>query len=135
MTPYQELTGQMLVDELTTAVPGLRRELEREAAFWSDYGVDSLGPDLAFNRVLAPYVVGLSANGTDEALEELKAILAFLEDLLDTGQEVALSAVQVSFGEGILGAEDREAYDRVRPLLGSQLRASLDSMRSELMRS
>ena len=105
-------------------VPELEDVMGREASFWAEIGVSPLGPDTAFDQVVAPFVIARlkgDESGTDEVLQR---IFAFLEELAASDDDLELSVVSVSFGERFL--DDLDAWKQARGYIGPRLNECLN---------
>ena len=108
---------------LVKRVPELEDAMEREASFWAEIGVSPLGPDTAFDRVVAPYVIARLKDDESGMDEVLQRIFAFLEELAASDDDADISAVDVSFGEAFL--DDLDAWELARGYIGPRLNERL----------
>lgn len=111
---------------LVKRVPELKDAMELEASYWAEIGVSPLGPDTAFDRVVAPYVIARLRDDESGRDEVLQRIFAFLEDLAASDDDLKLSVVSVSFGEAFL--DDLDAWEQARGYIGPRLNECLNFM-------
>lgn len=128
MCSGQNTSPAYLPTLLVERIPELAEAMEKEAAFWRDYGKQSIGPDTAFSLVLAPFVIERlkTAEGKKDSL--LQRIFDFLEELTYSNENGVLSAVDVSFGEELLA--DAHAFRRAMEYMGPRLRATFELIQS-----
>lgn len=122
-------SARYLTTLLIDRIPEISDPMQAEESSWRDYGLPTIGPDLAFSRVLAPFTIDRlkSTEGTGD--DVLLKIFAFLEELMSSEDDAALSAVGVSFGEELLA--DSEALSHAYEYMGPQLRDALTLMQQQ----
>lgn len=128
MTESKKGLSTSLSELLLERVPELTGLLEREAAFWGQHGISSLGPDTIFSTVLAPFVIELLKCDDENADDILRRVFALLEELAHSDDDDALSAVDVSFGEELIA--ETAALNSAKKFMGPRLRATFELMLS-----
>lgn len=130
MSDLRDTSPASLPKVLVERIPELAQAMEKETAFWRDYGISSIGPDTAFSLVLAPFVLE-RLNQTEGSTDDLlQRIFDFLEELTYSKDDKVLSVVDVSFGEALMA--DVEAFRRAHEYMGPRLRAAFELIRSRL---
>jgi hypothetical protein len=135
-TRAKTLTYDNMNDWLVPLVPERRETYERLVEL---YEGDPVGPHVAYEDVLNPYLIALLNEGGHEA--RLASIFAFIEELAQHGDERVTNVVEVSTVEGILcGGLTGDALERAIALMGPTTRtiaremASMSNFENEILR-